>query len=394
MKQVFGVISVAAVAVFNMYVAVPVGYGFDLDTGVIALATFVGSVGGTIAMVFVGDRVMPAVRRLYGRVGRKGDEQDEADQSREENRADRMRSSLAVGIGVLLVGTFAATADSSDSRKWTPSRDRAPVTGFWAVGDIGKGDAAKPVSELIASKRFARLLYLGDVYETGTAQEFQDNYDRHFGRFALWTVPTIGNHEFDNRATGFDPYWTSKRGSAPPRNFVFTASGWQIIVLNSELDMNPGSQQYRWLEGLLERTEARGNCRIAFEHHPRYSIAPRSDNADVEPLYRLLARNARAFISGHDHGMQRFEPKRGIRQFISAAAGTGGYDYTTTSEADIAWANFETKGALRFTLKRLRKPGGRNNFSRMTWRFLSTEQATLDRGSLRCERNTRRLTRP
>ena len=384
----------AAVVVVIMYVAIPVGYGFDPDPGVIALATFFGSVGGTVAMVFVGDRIKPAVRRLYRRVGRKGDERDEADRSGEEKRADRMTSRLAMAIGVLLIGTFAATADSSDSQKWTPSRVEAKMTSAWAVGDLGKGDSAGPVSELIASKRFAYLLYLGDVYETGTAQEFYDNYDRHLGRFALRTVPTIGNHEFDNRATGFDPYWTSKRGSAPPRNFVFGASGWQIIVLNSELDMDPGSQQYRWLEGLLERTEARGNCRIAFEHHPRYSIAPRSDNADVEPLYELLAGNARALISGHDHGMQRFEPERGIRQFISAAAGRGAYDYTTTSEADIAWADFETQGALRFTLKRLSKPGGPNNFSRMTWRFLSTEQATLDRGSLLCKGNTRRLTRP
>jgi len=113
-KQVFGVIVVAVVAIFNMYVAVPVGYGFDIGTETIALAAFVGSVGGTIAMVFVGDRIMPGVRRLYRRIRKKDDEPDEADQTGDEKSGkarglvDRFGAPGLGLIGPMTIGGFAS----------------------------------------------------------------------------------------------------------------------------------------------------------------------------------------------------------------------------------------------------------------------------------------------
>lgn len=68
MKQIVGIAVVGLVSVFNMYVGVPAGYGFDLSPVVIGVAAFVGSVGGTVALVFLGDRVMPRVRRARDRV--------------------------------------------------------------------------------------------------------------------------------------------------------------------------------------------------------------------------------------------------------------------------------------------------------------------------------------
>ncbi|MBK5110576.1 MAG: hypothetical protein JJE10_04325 [Thermoleophilia bacterium] len=114
MKQIFGVIVVAVVAVINMYVAIPLGYGFDLSANVIAVAAFVGSVGGTVAMVFVGDRIMPAVRRLYRRIRPKDDEADEQDDSGEEKSGkarglvDRFGAPGLGIIGPMTIGGFAS----------------------------------------------------------------------------------------------------------------------------------------------------------------------------------------------------------------------------------------------------------------------------------------------
>ncbi|MCB0828495.1 MAG: hypothetical protein KDB62_06775, partial [Solirubrobacterales bacterium] len=84
MKQIVGVVVVALVAVLNLYVAIPLGYGFELSANAIGVAAFVGSVGGTVAMVFVGDRIMPVVRRLYRRIRPKEDEGGEGGDSGEQ----------------------------------------------------------------------------------------------------------------------------------------------------------------------------------------------------------------------------------------------------------------------------------------------------------------------
>src|ERR671937_3268367 len=54
----------------------------------------------------------------------------------------------------------------------------------WAVGD-GSSSASTDddVAGLISSQGIDHLLYLGDVYENGTAQEFATYYAGSFGRF-------------------------------------------------------------------------------------------------------------------------------------------------------------------------------------------------------------------
>ena len=291
---------------------------------------------------------------------------------------------LALGIGGC--GNSGTSASVDPNAPYTKSRDLSPVTNFWAFGDAGKGAASKPVSKLIGSKRFNYLLYLGDVYESGTAQEFVDNYDRNFGRFSSRTVPVIGNHEFDNRETGFDPYWVSKRGKAPPRYRTFLASGWQIIVLATPESSQPGSDQYNWPRNVLASSPERGNCRIAISHRPRYSIGDQGDQTDLEPLYQLLSGETKIWLSGHDHDMQVFYPERGITQFISGAAERGALSTNDNSQGKLLWSSAapgpvsnEAQGVLRLTLKR----GSRTRSA--YWRFVSTNDSILKRGKISCQ---------
>lgn len=266
---------------------------------------------------------------------------------------------------------------------------------MWAVGDAGAGSLAQPAADLLASRPMDYLVYLGDVYENGTVKDFADNYEPTFGRFARKTVPTVGNHEFANKASGFDIYWASKRGSAPPRNFTFTASGWQVLVLNSDDPMDTGSAQYRWLRSVLEKTPGRGNCRIAVTHRPRYDAGRHGDGEMVEPAWALLAGRARMMLSGHDHNMQRFAPQRGITQFVSGAAGRSRGTYPVDGQSagrlvfsHPAWGRPQARddssdGVLRLILRR----SGRNR-STAGWAFVSAagRRATLDHGSISCRR--------
>src|SRR5438045_2353862 len=105
-------------------------------------------------------------------------------------------------------GATGAQAAGSAHVRWMPSlaKRRSVV---WAVGDAADGSStAQQVASLVGSRHIDRLLYLGDVYDSGTSLEFDRNYRPLYGGLGDITAPTIGNHEWPNVATGYVPYWT------------------------------------------------------------------------------------------------------------------------------------------------------------------------------------------
>lgn len=299
-------------------------------------------------------------------------------------RPNLIASIALIGLLIVVAAALWASRAGASSQPWTKSTDKAKTTRIWAIGDVGEGALGQPSADLVASKPMRYLFYLGDIYPNGSATDFAENYAPTFGQFDPKAVPAMGNHEFPDRANGFDPYWDAVRGSRPPRYFSFAASGWQFIVLNSEMPSDAGSPQHTWLTNLLSRTEARGNCRIALSHRPRYSGGSHGDNTSIEPLWRLLAHRARAWLSGHDHDMQRFAENRGIVQFVSGAGGRGHYAVTDSSAATLKFSNDTVDGALRLVLKRQRH--GR---SRVNWAFQSAaDEAQLAAGRLGCRRKS------
>ena len=97
-----------------------------------------------------------------------------------------------------------------------PSQAEPERAVVWAAGDVATpGVRADRVAALVRRGEPDRFLYLGDVYETGTAKEFRRWYHPRFGRLAHITEPTIGNHEWDNRFQGYYRYWYRRKGAAP-----------------------------------------------------------------------------------------------------------------------------------------------------------------------------------
>ena len=289
----------------------------------------------------------------------------------------------SIAAASIAIAVAASPHASASSGPWTASSDKSSVTRIWAIGDVGEDALGQPSADLVASQPMRYLLYLGDIYPNGSAADFANNYAPTFGQFDAKAVPTMGNHEYPDRASGFDPYWEAERGSRPPRYFSFSASGWQFIVLNSEMPTSAGSAQHTWLKSLLADSKWRGNCRIALTHRPRYSGGAHGDNASIEPLWSLLANKARIWLSGHDHDMQRFAANRGIIQFVSGAGGRGHYAVTDSSAADLQFSNDTLDGALRLVLSRKS-----HHRSRAWWAFKSAgDGSQLSSGSIGCQRS-------
>lgn len=252
----------------------------------------------------------------------------------------------------------------------TPSGSRSAAT-VWAVGDGADGSApAAKVASMIAEADPDRLLYLGDVYDSGTAREFRQNFAPLYGRIADRIAPTPGNHEWPNHDVGYDPYWQKVTGEATPPWYRFRLAGWDILSLNSEAPHGPGSEQAKWLKRQLTGD---GTCRLAFFHRPRFSAGRHGDQDDIQPLWDLLRGRASLVLSGHDHNLQRLQPVDGLTQLVAGAGGRSHYDLDQDDER-LAFARENQDGALRIDLK----PGT----AKLT--FLSAEGSPLDGSSVSC----------
>jgi Calcineurin-like phosphoesterase len=256
-------------------------------------------------------------------------------------------------------------------RGWMRSRPKR-VSIVWAIGDGADGGSdSRAVAAMVGSQRVDRLLYLGDVYETGTAREFQVNYDPPYHRFNAVTAPTIGNHEWSNIAMGYVPYWTAVRGTPPPLWYAFAASGWQLISLNSNVPTSP--DQLAWLNSLIGQTPRYGTCRLAFMHHPVFSAGLHGDLSALQGVFGELEGHASIVLSGHDHDMQRLQPVDGITPYVDGAGGRELYPVDRT-DPRLAFADDAHHGALRIKLR----PG------RAVLTFLAEDGTPLDQSTVSC----------
>jgi hypothetical protein len=241
----------------------------------------------------------------------------------------------------------------------------------WAVGDGADGsDAARTVALRIAADRPDRMLYLGDVYERGSAGDFRNGYDTVYGRLSQITAPTPGNHDWPAHREGYDPYWRARTGAATPPWYAFRAGGWQLISLNSEAPHGSGSAQLRWLNARLRRSS--GTCVLAFWHRPLQSAGEHGDQPDVAPLWNALRGRATLVLNGHDHDLQRLRPRDGITQLVAGAGGRS--RYALHRDDRLLFGDDDHDGALRLRLR----PGS------ATIAFVSARGVTLDASRVTC----------
>jgi Calcineurin-like phosphoesterase len=250
------------------------------------------------------------------------------------------------------------------------SAQSEPPAVVWATGDGADGSAiAKRLARRIEADRPDAFLYLGDVYPNGTARDFERNYHTVYGRLADITWPTVGNHEWANRAAGYYPYWR-RHGRAKPWYSV-SLGGWELISLNSQEPHDPNSRQLRWLRGVL--AEQDGTCRLAFWHRPRFSAGTvHGDARDVAPFWQALRGHARLAVNGHEHVLTRFRRRAGLTEYVAGAGGA--VRYGLRRDPRLAFGRSDRTGGLRITLR----PG------EAALQFRDADGAVLDRSRARC----------
>jgi hypothetical protein len=239
------------------------------------------------------------------------------------------------GLVSMAVKRTSTSSNTYNSREAASNRPQLVVessptggggqTVVFALGDGADGSTtSRDLANYVKSQNPARFFYLGDVYESGTAAEFTNNYEPLYGAMAGKTDPVIGNHEYGNRSTGYYAYWMNKRGwtqeQAKHRSYVDAASGWQIIAYSSETDM---VAEGNWVGG--EVAKHSGTCRIVMAHKGRHVVADTAhgDNTNQESVWSRITNRTAINLVGHNHIYGRLTPIDGVTVIVSGAGGHG-----------------------------------------------------------------------
>jgi hypothetical protein len=302
----------------------------------------------------------------------------------------RLRARWRRGLVAVSLGCLASEPSSEEPRIGRPPG--APVV-LVGAGDIAscssQGDdaTARLLDDLVrgGGSQSVIVFTAGDnAYSDGTPEEFDRCYHPTWGRHKARTRPAPGNHDYETSgASGYFGYFGPQAGSPGRGYYSLDAGDWHLIVLNSNIDMDAGSDQERWLRTDLAKSDKR--CTLAIWHHPRFSSGSEhgSDPA-TGPLWdALYEAGADVVINGHEHNYERFaaqtpagerDPRRGVRQFV---VGTGGEDLypfgapLSTSEV----RNGATFGVLKLTLQA----------GQYAWAFVPVAGGTFrDAGSAAC----------
>jgi Calcineurin-like phosphoesterase len=308
------------------------------------------------------------------------------------------RSKLLVALGpIACIGLISWTCRGSDERSSEAGQSPTPVnttatrtvapasqaptpepTPFPDPVLVGAGDitsctqendtvTAALIDDVIAGSAGEVVVFTaGDnVYEDGTAEEYEQCYDPTWGRHKDRTRPAPGNHEYHlPDADGYFGYFGAAAGQPGKGYYSYDLGAWHIIVLNTSdhcesLLCSAGSPQEQWLRADLAAHPA--ECTLTIWHDPLFSSGRvHGRHRYVQPFWDALYESgAEIVVNGHEHNYERFAPQtpageanadKGIRQFV---VGTGGESHYREGDALIAnseAADDETYGVLKLTL--------------------------------------------
>jgi len=237
-----------------------------------------------------------------------------------------------------------------------------------AVGDGPSGSVPTlKVADMIKSWTPNMFMYLGDVYQRGSPDEFLDFYDPVYSSLNPQTVAVPGNHEYKVYGSAAPYYWYWQYQNSGPTDpargaqyYSFDAAGWHFIALNPNIPMTPTSPQGTWLANdLAAHPNSVYPCTLAFWHQERFSdqaLKSPGTSALWGPLYKA---NADVIVNAHSHAFERWLPldqfghintTRGLVQLVAGAGGNVLATPWTSADSRSAFRDNQRWGALRMTL--------------------------------------------
>ncbi len=168
--------------------------------------------------------------------------------------------------------------ESDVSTFQTASRKETPFA-FAVISDTQENPAVSgPIAELAWAHRPNFLLHAGDLVDQGKMSD--DWIDEFFASMhplisRVPMFPVLGNHEQNARN-----YFDYMALPDPEYYYKFSYGNADFFMIDSNRKVEPGSEQYEWLEASL--AESTATWKFVCHHHPPYS----SDENDYGDLWK------------------------------------------------------------------------------------------------------------
>lgn len=299
---------------------------------------------------------------------------------------------IIIGLSVAMWLSVAWLAWESYVTQPTPQSTQAAPTRaakdpmLFATGDVAScTNTFDEATAQLVSGSDAPIALLGDnVYQHGTAEEFEKCFAPAWGQWKDRIHPAAGNHEYETgQAEPYYAYFGSAAGPAGLGYYSYDIGTWHVIVLNSNctaVSCAAGSAQVKWLQQDLTAHPAA--CTLAYYHHPRWSSGLHGSDANLQTIWGTLSdAGVDVGLSGHDHAYERFAQldqtgqvaAHGLREFVVGTGGRSLYAFRTVAIGSEVRSN-ASYGVLRLQLHR-------DGYS---WKFLSIDGQPVDEGFDRC----------
>ncbi|CCH34515.1 discoidin domain-containing protein [Actinosynnema sp. NPDC047251] len=252
-----------------------------------------------------------------------------------------------------------------------------------AAGDIAEQCTASSSScvhpktaKLVEQLNPLAVITMGDnQYDDAHLSDFQNYYDKTWGKFKAKTKPVPGNHEtYDSPPlAGYKGYFGAIATPQGKTYYSWDQGNWHFVALDSNESSKPGSAQIEWLKQDLANN--RKGCVAAYFHHPRWSSGEHGNNTSSAGLWdTLVANKADLVLAGHDHHYERFKPlnaagkadPNGTRSVIGGGGGASLYK-VSANPAVTEFAK-STHGVLKMTL----------TDSTYSWQYLGLDGKPVD----------------
>ncbi|OUC96210.1 discoidin domain-containing protein [Streptosporangium minutum] len=179
------------------------------------------------------------------------------------------------------------------------------------------------------------VITMGDnQYDDARLSDFQNYYDKTWGKFKSKTRPVAGNHEtYDPAGTyaGYKGYFGSIATPQGKTYYSYDRGNWHFVALDS--NYFDQTAQINWLKADLAANTK--SCIAAYWHHPLFSSGEHGNDPVSKPVWKILY-DARAdlVLNGHDHHYERFAPQNpdaqatpdGIVEILGGMGGASPYN--------------------------------------------------------------------
>lgn len=266
-------------------------------------------------------------RRMYGLTYSKLQQEVQQD---EPNKADALRLLMQHQF---YLGTLPQFMYNEFPRVHVPDTNETPIR-VLAFGDFGNGrpeqfETANAMEREHTSNPFHLGITLGDNFlpdglDNPLDDRWQTQWEDLYGSLGITFYPALGNHDYHRRGSVL----ASLNYSNYSDSWVMPAPSYRFRVGDAEffaLDTNVVTHnQLTWLKDGLTSSDA--NWKIVYAHHPIYSSVYTGDTEPNNLVDRLLPvlldAEADAYISGHAHLMEEWEPQGDLHLFVTGPAGS------------------------------------------------------------------------